>query len=458
MYLKTVRFAVSIAALTLVLVSGSSSLSQEDQLQKPAKPIRLTTAAFRIDVNLPSRDAANQAKQVAEKTWEIASRCYGCDPPSKPLQGTIYRDTESYREMDQQLTDGQFQRNLAFAHFDSLSAHVALQPFVTDEGMVETGLPTLTAQLFSHELAHLVRYHSFPNTFRDHPTWLFHGMASWIDRQVVFELSFTAEDEADPKACSSIFRARKLIASNQFPSVEELLANDIEEMDFHETYDACWLFVSSLMKNHPREMETFLRKLKRLGGGSGYAKRSAELLLETLNSDEATLNIELKQYIKSLRPKWFEEYRSLETAGESWFQVGFPETNAAAWQSAALPGSFRVIGKLTIHPGTNKQCNLRLGKPGSFTQFSLTSGYGLNVFRFGDKKWKNTDRKELKVETGTPINFELGYEREIETVSLKLDDKVVYLKRMKIPEVCQFGLSVQNGAVVEWQKMTVTEK
>ena len=76
----TARFAVSIAALTIVLLSGNAVPGQQD------KPIRITTSAFRIDVNLSSQEAADQAKQVAEKTWEIGSARYGCDLPSKPLQ------------------------------------------------------------------------------------------------------------------------------------------------------------------------------------------------------------------------------------------------------------------------------------------------------------------------------------------------------------------------------------
>jgi len=203
------RAIVLVASATTVLLTGSVSFGQADS----DSSIRVRTSAFRIDVNLPSQEAANQAKQVAEKTWEIGARLYGCELPSKPLQATIYRDSESYRAADQQLTNGRFQRNLAFAHHDSLSAHIALQPYVTDQGLAATGLPTLTAQLVSHELSHLVRYHSLPNSFRNHPTWLFHGMASWIDRQVVFELGFASENEDDPKTCTSIIRARKLITA-----------------------------------------------------------------------------------------------------------------------------------------------------------------------------------------------------------------------------------------------------
>jgi len=205
-------------------------------------------------------------------------------------------------------------------------------------------------------------------------------------------------------------------------------------------------------------MQTFLRSLSQLGGGPGFPENCSKLLLKTLDTDEANLDRELREYIGTLKPRWNEEFRSLETAGESWFQIGFPKTNAAAWQSAKLPKSFSVSGVVTIHPGTKTQCNLRLGKRGSFTQLSLTAGYGLNVFRFAEKEWENMDRKKLQIDIGTPVKFELEYDREIETLSLKLDQKIAYLKRMKLPDSLQLGLGVQNGAVAEWQKFIVAEK
>ena len=48
--------------------------------------------------------------------------------------------------------------SLAFAHWDTRTAHVALQPELTDAVVRRIGLPYLTRVMLLHEAAHLVRY------------------------------------------------------------------------------------------------------------------------------------------------------------------------------------------------------------------------------------------------------------------------------------------------------------
>jgi hypothetical protein len=53
-------------------------------------------------------------------------------------------------------------------------------------------------------------------------------------------------------------------------------------------------------------------------------------------SDFETLDGAFAAYVRSLSPKWNEVYRSLETAGDDWTQIAFPDVNAIAWRTRPI--------------------------------------------------------------------------------------------------------------------------
>ena len=53
---------------------------------EPARPMVRVTEAFRLSIHTESERVADQAREVAEKTWEIASDVYGATLPNKRLK------------------------------------------------------------------------------------------------------------------------------------------------------------------------------------------------------------------------------------------------------------------------------------------------------------------------------------------------------------------------------------
>ena len=58
---------------------------------EPARPMVRVTEAFRLSIHTESERVADQAREVAEKTWEIASDVYGATLPNKRLKVLLHR-------------------------------------------------------------------------------------------------------------------------------------------------------------------------------------------------------------------------------------------------------------------------------------------------------------------------------------------------------------------------------
>jgi hypothetical protein len=445
----------SLLLLLGLTLNLSANLASSQTLQEDA-PTVVEVPGFRVHVHIPSDDVAEQVRETVLKTWEVASDLYGAELSSKKLDVNLYRDKEGYLAVEEKLTKGRFKRNQAFAHFATKSAHVALQPFLTDAGLEDVGLPTLTAQLLAHETAHIIRYDHLDHSFRNHPTWFYHGMASWIDRKVVTELGLASDQLNDPKTGASIRNAKKLLADGKYPSVQAILDDEVEGLKFQENYDVYWIFVSSLFENHPKKMREFVRDSRRLGGGQGFAKRMADLLLETLEVDTDQLDQEVRDYLNSLCPVWVDEYRSLETAGDEWIQIGFPNTHAVTWHQTNQNEPFTVSTAATIHRGTKQQLNFRIGSKLDFVQISFTAGFGLNIFRFEDRNWTNLAGQRVEgIELGQSNLYSISVNQNEGKLRIEVDSKQIYEGEIEFPEECHVGLSVQNGAVVTWKDFRI---
>ena len=77
---------------------------------------------------------------------------------------------------------------------------------------------------------------------------------------------------------------------------------------------------------------------------------------------------------------------------------------------------------MTIHDAGWQQLNIRIGQRDAFTQFSVTAGFGLNVFEYINNKWETKVAKKIAdIEVGEPLAVSLEYDREKEEAILKLD-------------------------------------
>lgn len=268
--------------LAAVVVSAIAPISMSAACQTGvATPVTRVTDAFRIGVYVKSERVADQARVVAEKTWEVASDIYGAKMPAQPLGALLYRTTADYESIERKLTGGRFKRNLAFAHQGTFTAHVALQPYLTDAGLQEVGLPKQSAQLLAHEMAHVVRYYQMPHSMKNHPQWLLHGVATWIDKKVMLELGYSSSPEQDPNTGDGIQNVQKLLEQEKLPSVARLLNDEKLIIDFYDGYSVRWMLVDMLMTNYESGFRAFLKDMSRLGGVTRFFKTRNTNAIET---------------------------------------------------------------------------------------------------------------------------------------------------------------------------------
>ncbi|MFK7767701.1 MAG: hypothetical protein AB8B55_10810 [Mariniblastus sp.] len=454
-YLRRFRFLAVAMPMSLVLSLATIDGSAQEA-EKKRKTIQRKTDAFKLQIHIPSDEIAQQTIDVAEKTWAVAADLYGVSsPPKKLLTTSLYRDTAGYEQVDEKLTGGKFKRNLAFAHHDSLSAHVALQPYLTNEGLEDVGLPKLTARLLAHEMAHLVRFHHLSHSFRDHPEWIVHGMASYIDKKVVMELGYVSDPNQNPDSGQNIYDVKQLVKKGSLPSVASLLKDETLDLKFYELYSVQWIFLDMLMTKHEKRFRLFLHDLRRLGGGRDFAKRASDLLIKTLEVGTEELESDFLFHIAHTEAEWIDYVRSLETGGEVWHQIAFPNSGAIAWKQTPLPESVSISTEATFLRGATQQLNLRIGMPTRFTQYSLTAGYGLNVFEFDEGKWNTTEKKEIAgLAVGQPLKIEFAGSKG-DFVELKLNGNVIYSGKLKRAKTDQLGLAVQAGSVIAWKNLRV---
>ena len=451
--IKTVQ---SVAYLLLLILLSPTTGFGFAQTDDPSLPKPIDAGPFRIHVPVTQKEVVQQVTEVGESTWEIASRLYGSELPKRKLDVHLYRNRDEFNAADKKLTGGQFEKNQAFAHHDSQSAHVALQPPVSDDLLKTVGLPRLSAGLLAHEMAHLVRFNHMPHSFKDHPQWLVDGVASFLDQRVLAATGYSKDPEHDPDFGFDCRRVRKLLEHRKLPSATTLLDNQTLEVGFYHRYSVRGIFVSMLASKYPTEFQAFLQDLRRLGGGPNFAERSKKLLLEHLAVDAKTLDRQFEKYVESLSPVWCEAGRSLETFGPEWNQISFPGSTATCWRQSALNDSFTVSTTATIHNAGGNQLNIRIGQRESFSQISITAGYGLNVFQFADGEWNMGLKEKVDgIKINKPIKLSIEHDHRTRATLVKLDGKNIFEGKMTLGTNNKLALGVQNGSAVTWEKLRV---
>ena len=88
---------------------------------------RADGAHFRLILHFEGKGLEKQALAQVEALWTEAANLYGLPkgPLRKKLEVNLYRDRTDYEVAEEKLTGGKFRRNQAFAHYDTVTAHVA---------------------------------------------------------------------------------------------------------------------------------------------------------------------------------------------------------------------------------------------------------------------------------------------------------------------------------------------
>lgn len=425
----------------------------------PPEPLVREGDYLRLHCHIQDPKAADLALQVAEATWEACAETYGRKTWPDGLERAhrfdvhLYAGAASYRVVDQELTGGNFARNLAFAHFNTRSAHVALQPPITTNTLQVLGLPRQTLRLLAHETAHLYRFAMFPN-FRSHPDWLVDGVASRVELQVLEDLKRLAPWQDDPYVSNSIVNVLSLHEDGSLPPAAAILGDTIADLPFYLRYDTRWLFVEFLAAEHPKLLADLLEGAIRVGGGDDFAARLVEMVMEDWEASQwEDLDRGFEAYVGRWKPAWQEIYRALYPFGSGLAQASF-DRNAIAWRRQDSGEDYRIAGRMTVLEGQRKQLNVFLGRSHlGFHSVAFTADYGVSLFEYrsAGSRWIRLDSAKVPdLKVGQQMDFAVEVEGRI--VSVTIGEGLVLQKEVgDLPLQGPWGLSAQAGSAGIWE-------
>ena len=398
---------------------------------------------------------AQSALDAVEASWPLATAILGGekDDPAQPLAVHLYRTIDGYVAADRRLTQGKFERNLAMTVFDPRESHVALQPPCRDEVLRAGGLPGLTLALLAWEATHLVRCERLRN-FADHPAWFVDGLAAHVAAQVLEQIHASGGSDAAPFSATRAVRVQRLLQDKKLPDVEAILAGRIDDLDIHPRYAVRAVFFDFLCENRSR-LAKVVDVVRRTGGGDKY---QATVLTEVRKLLGTSVQRDFEKYLRGLRPQWDEVFRSLSTAGHEWTQIAFPETNAIAWRTEPVKGSFSARGTLRILPGEKQQMNFLLARSDAgFYSIAFVADGAITVFDY-----QSADDQWIKIGTQDVPGLRLGYgskfavEAKDRGLVVHVDDQHwEFTLPRPLPKEIVWGVGVQSGGAGIWTDVTV---
>jgi hypothetical protein len=416
---------------------------------------------FRVVCHFEHDRAADDALAAVEAIGPLAARLYGLRTPTPDdlLEVHLYRTVADYEAAEEALTGGAFKRNLAFAHHESRTAHVAVQPPVSEEVLDRLGLPHLTQNLLAHEASHIVRFRAMPS-FRSHPMWVVDGAAIWLAVQGELARGRIESTEACPLSATEICHGQRLLAQDRLPTAAELFHDRTEELSFYERYASRWLFFHFLAAGPYAEgFGRALHKLRQMGGGADFADRfEARVVAATAPAE--TLDAAFRTWLTQQTPAWREVIRALDTHGAAWVQAAWPDRNAISWRTVpAGSRRYTLAGRLEILPGANAQMNALLDHTESgFVSVAMRSDGWITVFEYesADDRWNRRGAVEhARLKTQGPVAFRVRVEEERVTVFVE-DEEALVVELAGRAMDGPWGLGAQWGTCGLWHDVALT--
>jgi len=433
--------------------------------QEPGEPPVVQKTGTYATVTCHDGDEALAARALAvvDAVWPIVATAFGVPDakPEHPLDVHLYRTVEGYQAADQRLTNGKFRRNLAMSHFETRSAHVAVQPPCRDETLRALGLPSLTATMLAWETAHVARFELCRN-FLHHPEWFGDGFAAWVATQV----AAAGRAAATPFWAEDMILVQRLLADGKLPPVKSVLADAVADLDFHDRYATRVVFYSFLSSEPNRErLARVLGAIRSTRGGAGYAEHVlAEATAAFGGTDKA-----FREFVTGLNPEWEQVYRSLSTEGTDWAQIAFPDKNAIAWHREPVKGgSFAGKGGVRILPGDREQMNFLFARTeDGFYSLAFVADQGFVLF---DHRAKTDEWVQLGSGNAPGLRLGISTGFAVEGQDRKLAVKLAGLSwefdlPRPLPDEIVWGLGAQagpqgaaTGSAGLWQKVDVGPK
>jgi hypothetical protein len=328
-------------------------------------------------------------------------------------------------------------------HWESKSAHVALQPPCTDAALRAFGLPPQTEILLAWEATHAARL-TLCSNYADHPEWFIDGFAHSVAGAATTAADGGKRaDEALPFWSTGMLRVQRLQSARKLPPSRAIVADEIDDLELPERYATRGQFFAFLQATAPDRLKTLATKIRGTGGGGNFRKTIAAEAKKLGDLDKA-----FEKYLAAQRPEWEEVFRSLAPTAEGLVQVAFPDKNAIAWASQTIAGPFAAQGKLRILPGGHQQLNFLFGRSDTgFWSIAFVADRGFTVLRYeqATNEWRSLsdgNAPALRVGVATAIAIrgagrELKVEIDGQSWQVKLD--------AELPKALIWGLGAQAG-------------
>ncbi len=421
-----------LAALSLALPAAA----QEPVL---AAGDYFTVRAYGLD----ERTAA-QAVGVVDRVWPAVCEVFGVepDPPPARLQVHLYADLDDYLRADRRLTGGRFGPNQAMAHWDSKSAHVALQPPTPAALLAARGLPLQTLAMLAWEASHIARFELCPN-FRVHPGWFHDGLAASISRRVLSAQDPRADEQ--PFFTQRWLRVQRLADQGDLVGVRQLLVDEVNELSMRDRYAERVTFFHCAEQARPARVRALAQVIRETAAGPRYAATVEAAAQGAFEGVDARF----RARATGLRLRWDEEVRSLWRVGDELRQRAFPDADAVALcNEPVLGGGIRASGAVRVDAvGPASVALLFAVTDRSGYRLALTGGRGFTLFedRFGDDTSTvvATGRTD-GVRAGAFVAFELAGRGRDLTLRLAGERWPIQLPR-PLPDELRWGIRAESG-------------
>lgn len=426
-----------------------------------------TASHFRVDCRVADDALAREALEIAEATWPILADLLGAGDaaPKEPRTLHLYAAVADYERAEAALTKGKYQKNLAFSSHETLETHVVIQPQTDPAVLAAVGLPALTENLIAHEAAHLAVYVMAPN-FKSHPDWLAEGLAEYAAVRALQQVGRLGDPLQDPYFGTKFLRAADALRAKDAPKLSKVLGGDLPQIDVMPRYGMAWRMLEVMLGGKREQAgRKLLQRLGSLPAGKGFGPRILAVAKDVYGaSGLAGLDREFEQDLAAARERgvaWNELLRSLETHGDEWEQIAFPDRKnendkAMAWATAALPKTgFEVAGEVRILASGNRQANLLLRMAGdNFLMFAITAGGRITTFQCDvpTSKWTelgSVAAPDVPLDRAFP--FVLRYDGANARLNLLGSDRSEV--KCQTPLDGGWGLSVQDGCAAIWSKV-----
>jgi hypothetical protein len=429
------------------------------------------SAPIEIVADLDLQRLGDEALAIATSAWNEACALYGVDPgpAGQPAKVHLYARVGGYEAACDRLVGGEFKRNLAFSEWRSLTAHVVLQPPLENEALQRFAPTWQTLRLVAHETAHLARYSACPGNRRSHPGWYADGAACWVETKALAAQGLLNRPEQSPHYATNELRVQRMLKLDRLPSVEDLIHDRTDSLEFYDRYAARWLLFRFLAEGpHAKAFRRFHDDLRRLGESEDFGERAAAALGQRLGvPDWNKVDGAFRKWVAALEPEWDQVIGSLETAGEEWTQAAFEANSMAFVNSAAGRKAYAIEGALVAYAdrAASPQMNVLLGRElrsndaNRFVSVAFVPGVGVNVLEYdGDRPppddWRNLAfAAAAETAVGRPIAFRVECRREAGTTSIvvRIEGKLVAQAAVGRELDGPWGLGVQGGCSGTWR-------